>query len=1037
MMSHPVGLVRMDRERFEFSVNALSKKGKSIRAVAAELGVNRGRVARTLRAIQLRRSLQPGRLVGRRLEMSTLTTALDEASAGHGQLVMLVGEPGIGKTRTSQEIADIAEERGAQVLWGRCYEGQGAPPYWPWIQIIRSYIHGHVPEQVRSAMAMGAPDIAEIVPEVKDQFPDLDSPPQSEPLQARFRLFDSITSFLKNASADRPLVLPLDNLHWADRSSLLLLEFLSQELADARILVIGTYRGEELTREHPLLLTLGELAKHPNFQRVNLRGLAHADIRELIELVSGTEPSEEHVKVVFNKTEGNPFFATEIVRMLAQEGTLTREAVEGQEDLGLRVPEGVKEAIGRRLRPLSGDCVQVMTVASVVGREFEMTLMKRLLPQLPSEQLLEALEEALSVGIIEEIPDATGRYQFTHVLIQETLSQEFSAARRARLHEEIGEALEALYADDVEAHADELAYHFSEADTMVGSQNVVGYSLLAGEHALATYAWEEALNYFQRGLAVKTGPDMDADRAALMFGLGRSQSATLERHRLHEIAGTVRPAFDYYVAAGDVPRALAIAEYPFFSEVGIGNDLIFMDALKLVSPDSHQAGRLLVRFGSVLGSDTANFESFIEAFGKALIIARRENDTALEIRATARMAEVHWMMCLNPRESLENSLRTIELDRQARQGQLFHLGHWWATVALIGLGDLGAARPHAVAHLAITENRGDRFSTAQGFHANAVVAQLQGNWEAARDFSDRGLAIAQQDGRLVSNRTALEYELGDFGHGDAYLERLVETMRLSPPEASLEYSITPLRIGVVSRITGRTHLFDIAEEAAKTALSFQSPISLFTHMAGIALALIAVERDDVEAATEQYDALKSLRVGMTPLTLICGHRVLGLLAQTMGRRDDAIAHFEDSLDFCRKAAALPELAWTCYDYAGVLLQRDESADHARAKSLADQALATSTELHMLPLMEKTVELQEKMRPRPADKPGVPASLTERELEVLRLVASGKSNAEIAGQLVLSTRTVERHISNIYTKTGSSGRANATAFAFTHGLMSPR
>ena len=314
---------------------------------------------------------------------------------------------------------------------------------------------------------------------------------------------------------------------------------------------------------------------------------------------------------------------------------------------------------------------------------------------------------------------------------------------------------------------------------------------------------------------------------------------------------------------------------------------------------------------------------------------------------------------------------------------------------------------------------------------------MQGNWETARDFSDRGLAVDHRDVRLVSGRATLEYELGDFGQGDAYLERLVETMRLSPPGPTLEYSLVPLAIGVAARITGMARQFDIAEAAANTALSSPSAVSLSTQLARTGLALMAVERGDIAVAREQYDSLRSWRIEMTPLHLMCGHRVLGLLAQTMGRMDDAVAHFDDSLAFCRKAGARPELGWTCHDYADVLLRRDDPGDQARATSLLDESLSISSELGMRPLVERAGTLQEKARLQPATAPKYPAGLTEREVEVLRLVASGKSNAEIAGELVLSIRTVERHISNIYGKTGSGGRADATAFAFTSGLMSPQ
>ncbi len=206
-------------------------------------------------------SLAGGVFVGRQREMGELKGCLEDALSGRGRLVTLVGEPGIGKTRTAQELATYAGLRGSQVLWGRCYEEQGAPPYWPWVQAIRSYVRDIEPEQLRSNMGAGAADIAEVVSDVREQLPGLGTPIQLEPEQARFRLFDSITAFLKNAARRKPLVLVLDDLHWADHPSLLLLEFVARELANARVMVIGTYRDVEVSRQHPLSQTLGELTR--------------------------------------------------------------------------------------------------------------------------------------------------------------------------------------------------------------------------------------------------------------------------------------------------------------------------------------------------------------------------------------------------------------------------------------------------------------------------------------------------------------------------------------------------------------------------------------------------------------------------------------------------------------------------------------------------------------------------------------------------------------------------------------------------------
>lgn len=254
-----------------------------------------------------------GVFVGRQREMDELRAALEETIAGRGRLAMLVGEPGIGKTRTAQELAAYAETRGTQVLWGRCYEEDGAPPYWPWVQAIRSYAQTRTAEQLQDEMGPSAADIAEIVPEIGRKLPDLMTPAELPPEQARFRLFDSITSFFKSAGRSQPLFLVLDDLHWADEPSLLLLQFLAQQLSDSCVLVLGCYRDVELSRQHPLSETLSRISREAYYQRHALRRLDLDDTAQFIDAAAGTSVSRSIVEAIYSRTEGDPFFTTEVI----------------------------------------------------------------------------------------------------------------------------------------------------------------------------------------------------------------------------------------------------------------------------------------------------------------------------------------------------------------------------------------------------------------------------------------------------------------------------------------------------------------------------------------------------------------------------------------------------------------------------------------------------------------------------------------------------------------------------------------------------
>ena len=835
-------------------------------------------------------SLAGGVFVGRQREMGELKAAREDALSGRGRMVTLVGEPGIGKTRTAQELVTYAGLRQAQVLWGRGYEGQGVPPYWPWVQAIRSYVREKDPDRLRSEMGAGAADIAEIISDVKERLPDLEPPPRLEAEEARFRLFDSITSFLKGASRTKPLVLVLDDLHWADESSLLLLQFLARELEGSRLLVVGTYRDVELSRRHPLAETLAELTRERLFQRVLLKGLTQEDVDRFIEVISGIAPPRGLVSVVHTQTEGNPLFVTEVVRLLVQEGSLAArpEPVEGRAEerksWDIRIPEGVREVIGRRLNRLSQRCNETLTIASVIGRGFGLDQL-RLLVEDPSagsgqrmteDRLLETLEEALTARVIEELPRTVGRYQFTHALIQETLSEELSITRRVRRHAQIAGALEELYGADTSGHAEELAYHFAEAEAVLGPGKLVRYSLLAGERALGAYAYEEALSLFERALAAKEGQApiptgregqagqvpsaVDGETAALLFGLGRAQMATL-------------PMFD-------IERAL-----------------------RLVPAGSHQAGRLLAHLGSHVGLE-GDYQGAREAFSKAIAIAERENDIALKMRALTLSAHV-WAHHSRWQDSVEATLAAIELAQQANDLFAEAQAHFYAAIGFIVLGDLVKAQRHADAGLQAAEKSRYRPRLSGALMACGWVAAAKGDWETQRDRSDLALELEPREARNLGARALLEHELGNLDEGDAYTQRLVAAIEGKERGDPVGVGYAAMTVPLIGYKLGMAYHKESARAAADVIFSSPTRLPLFEDLARMGLGLIAIVDGDGESAARQYDFL-SPRRGIC--LVISSDRLLGLLARTMGRLDDAAGHFEDALSFCRKGGYGPELA---------------------------------------------------------------------------------------------------------------------------------
>ena len=339
------------------------------------------------------------------------------------------------------------------------------------------------------------------------------------------------------------------------------------------------------------------------------------------------------------------------------------------------------------------------------------------------------------------------------------------------------------------------------------------------------------------------------------------------------------------------------------------------------------------------------------------------------------------------------------------------------------------------AFLGLAERLRDRELLTTALFANQNLCRAIGDWDSARDYLDRGLALLPTETRLLTARTHLEYQAGDFGQGRAYLDRFLESVRLNPPGPTNPYALMASLIPGVARISGEMDQFDTAEEAADAVLSSPASTASVVELARFGLAWMSIQRGDVSSAAEQYTALESGRgvLGLGYAT----DRVLGLLSQTMGKLDQAVDHFGAALDLCQKIGYRPELAWTCCDYADCLLQRDASGDRAKAQSLLDESLDISSSLEMRPLMERVNQRRERLQVLPAPTPTYPNGLTGREVEVLSLIANGRSSRDVAEELVLSIRTVERHITNIYRKIKARGRADATAYALGHGLLSQK
>lgn len=435
--------------------------------------------------------------VARGAEKARLVRALERARDGAGGLVLLAGEAGVGKTRLVEEVTAEARRLGLRVLTGHCVDQQGAPPYLPTIEHIEEAARQVPPEILRQALGENAPEIAKLMPELRVRYADIPEPVALPPEQERRYLLRGVSEFVERAARMTPLLLVFEDLHWADESTLLLVQYVAQRLAEMPVLVVGTYRDTELKPAHPLVAVLPGLLRQRLGEEIVLRRLTEAGVASLLEGRAGSAPPAELVALVYAETEGNPFFVEEVFRHLHEAGKLFD--AEGAWRPGVQiadteVPRSVSLVIGQRLARVSDDCRRILTIAALTGKTFRVDLLARF-QGIDEDNLLDALEEAGAATLIQDVSSGReARYAFIHEQIRQTLLSLLSTARRQRLHLRIADALEALYGSDAEAHAADIAYHLCEAGAAAsGSQRTASWLVRAAERALGALAFEEAL----------------------------------------------------------------------------------------------------------------------------------------------------------------------------------------------------------------------------------------------------------------------------------------------------------------------------------------------------------------------------------------------------------------------------------------------------------------------------------------------------------------------------------------------------------------
>ena len=905
-----------------------------------------------------------GLFFGRQAEMDQLKGVLDQTLSGRGRLTMVVGEPGIGKTRLVEEFAVYSTLRGAQVLTGHCYEGEAAVPYLPFVEAFRQYVRGRDDKELRAELGEGAPEVATLLSEVRQRFPDLPEAPPVESEAERLRLFASVAGFLENASNASPLVLFLDDIHWADKPSLLLMQYLARRVTSSRLLILAAYRDVELDRTHPLSEILATLRRERSYERVLLRGLAEGDIVRWLTAANSDADEEPGAGVtafaaaLYRETEGNPFFVREVLQHLIEEGKLYRE--EGRwlskatsvSELG--IPEGVREVVGRRLSRLSEGCNAMLTLASTLTSGFSWEALRAVSDE-DEAALLDLLEEALRAQVIHERKGTqAGTYDFTHALIRQTLYGELSTPRRVIMHRRIGEALERVYATQPEAHLDELAHHFYQAAPGGDVEKALGYAERAGERAVALLAYEEAAAHYERALQLlETREPIDDDRR---FELLHAMANAFVRTDLNQKAIAATEQAIRVAERTGSPEQLARSAVTYHEamsrgeNVGRRSELPAIDrALAAQAPgDSPARAQLMVARIDAVGFRATHEElkSLAAEAREARAMAKRVRDPLAECGALEGMHHVIFgpESADERLEIGEEWLRTAERsgDPNLRQtAQLFRISD------LLELGDVAAVEREIPAAADLADSLREPMAACWRPCWNGMLAAMRGRYaEAERHVLE--LARLVQRAQHPFWRGTLAAQLYDLRWGQgrlAEVEPAILDMLKMFRETGSRTGIPPTlaALAFIYFLTDRTEQArECYEELAHAdfADTTHNINTLVTLLIGAFLARRFADQPRAAAIYEllQPHAARNIVVGNGMLSDGSASFPLGMLAATLERYDDAERHFEDAIEFDRKIESWPWLARAQLEYADMLAERDRPGDRDRALALANEAV---------------------------------------------------------------------------------------------------
>jgi DNA-binding CsgD family transcriptional regulator/tetratricopeptide (TPR) repeat protein len=973
---------------------------------------------------------------------------LDEAAGGRGGFVLIGGEAGIGKTALATSIAYEARGRGTPVWVGHCFEFVATPPYGPWMESgIFDGRSGDVlpPPMPRSDEGTGAAG-------------------------SQAALFEQMQEFLTALTRRHPIVLILEDLHWSDPASLDLLRFVARNLEGLRALLVVTYRDDEVTRQLPFYGLLPTLVRESGARRIELHRLGESAVREMVAAGYGLPEADEGQLVAYltDLTAGNAFFTIELLRTLEEELVLHREG-EGwvlEDPGGIRVPSLLRQVIEGRLGRLGEETRGLLAVAAVIGQEVPFGLWHSV-SGTSEDRLAEAVGRALEAHLIEEV-SGSERLRFVHALVRETLYRELALPFRQRWHRRVGEALEQTARPDPE----EVANHFRQG----GDPRAEGWLILAGLRAEETYAWMTAVERFVAALEFLHEDDA-RKRGWLLFRIGvllrysdteksisyldqaeRAANAVddrilainslFTRGFVRCMSGNMRPGLAEIEASIAAAKRVPPADPGATSEASA-------DPIMEASPANEQGLFGTGDLPEALSGINPGTNTFVEwlahvgRYAEAVVLG---DAYVAAVSAASSDENLTFAMCNNAYFGLGVASAVLGRPEEARR--------WFArTHEAYGRFDHRVMDSFAVANELLLVNLAyypERVAERRRLADEELKLQRRGAGAFTGEVPPLGIGrqwVRVLEGEWDEASRLMEPGRGAFDAGALRQYAGCTLGEIARNRGELEeawrhvYEVLPL--GVSTEPGGNRFFSALATQRLAANLSLDaedlpgarawleahdrwldwSGAVLWRSEGRLLWSRYFRERGDEQAARENAEAALDLATEpRQPLALLAANRSLGELATESG-------HFPEATEHIEKALALALACEAPYERALALISKVRllavTGSQGEARAALEKAREICGPLSAEPTLARVAELGESLHsPAPAA-PLVSASrggLTKRELEVIRLVARGMSNQEIADDLVLSEHTVHRHVANVLGKLGVSSRSAAVAQA---------